>query len=462
MAEAAEQINTIEQFGNPVLRLVESAPPVKLVEVVPEMAEDELIRHRAAKFIGACSVGQEIDFQPKANQVDSLYDAVHKAAEGDPQGRGMLDASASTDVIERTIKAGHVMQVEMFVDEDGDIRQQGKNKETIQANSLRYASDIHQMRERTKHETTNAFRIKQLNKQNKLDDYFFVVFSRVADNMTHHQMTEAGFFTDTMSTAIQATTAKGCKLITETAFVAGVKNPGEERHDAETLAAVGDELGTDFHGLNDAESIDQALLIHKSVMPNGTIDLVKLWDKPNGTFFGQDQPVEDYLFYLDKCHERESQLKPKVDSIVEQLISEAPRINNEVQAINRLSKISEQHMVEQAVFDDEINPRVFGLESAGYIIEARVQFAQGNSVAAFNATSRAKDTATSSCCPSGLKNSNGLEDPFLQDNVSENRDIEFVSKECPICHEKNVKTKVHKTSSGKVIISGDCGCAVIK
>lgn len=438
-------------------------PTIELVVVVPELQEDELIRYRAAKFIGNCAVDESVNLQREVSieksTVNSLYDAIQKAAEGDPVARNMLTANTGTDVIERTVKAGHVMEVELDVDDDGTIWQHGQSSESIQANSLRYASDIPQMRERTETETVNAFRIKQLYKQGKLNDYSFVVFSRASDNMTLKEMTDAGFFTDTMSCAIQVTTAKSGKLTTETAFVAGVKNPGEDRHDGETLIAVGDELDVDFRDLTATESIGQAVLVHNSLIPNGVVDLVKIWDKPNGTFFGQERPVEDYTEYLQKCKDREAQLQPKVDSIVKQLIAEAPGIKNQVQAINRLSKISEQHMVEQAVFDEDINPLVFGRVAANHILEARIQFELGNNALAFNAVAKAKDTARSSCCPSGLRRSDGLED---SNETSETKDIEYISKECPICHEKNVKTKAHITKTGKLIISGDCGCAVVK
>jgi hypothetical protein len=46
-------------------------------------------------------------------------------------------------------------------------------------------------------------------------------------------------------------------------------------------------------------------------------------------------------------------------------------------------------------------------------------------------------------------------------NKSEDGDCEFMSKECPLCHAKNVKTMVKKLSSGKKHISGSCGCSKI-
>ncbi|MBI2589120.1 hypothetical protein HYW35_02875 [Candidatus Saccharibacteria bacterium] len=64
--------------------------------------------------------------------------------------------------------------------------------------------------------------------------------------------------------------------------------------------------------------------------------------------------------------------------------------------------------------------------------------------------------------------SNGLLDGSIESqlrlagygNQASEEDCEFVSKECPGCHAKNVKTRVTKTGSGRRI-SGSCGCTKI-
>lgn len=49
-----------------------------------------------------------------------------------------------------------------------------------------------------------------------------------------------------------------------------------------------------------------------------------------------------------------------------------------------------------------------------------------------------------------------------EEDTEESGSCEFISKECPECHEPNILTKVKALPSGKKIISGSCGCAVIK
>lgn len=436
-----------------------------LVEVVPHMGEDLLVRQRAAQFIGACVTGEQVALPESVaatQPIESLYDAISKAHEGNQVARRMVETNARTDVIERTIKAGHVIKVELDVDEAGVIRQHGQSMESVQANSLRLASDHPHMLERTKAEATNAFRIEEAYSAGKLDEHYFVVFSRAADNMSKHDMHKAGFFTDTMSCAIQVTKVENGQLTTETAFVAGVRQPGGDRHDKEAVATVAERLGKGsiYKNKDDAETIDMPLLIHKSLLPKGVLDLVAWYDEAAGdTFFGQIAPAEDYVSYAAKCREREATLQPKVAAITEELIAAAPRLSGPVEACQMLHELSERHMVEQAVFDDTINPLVFGAPAASNIEEARRQFEQGNLEAGLEFTQKAINIADSSSCPGGVK-SNSNTGETGDDNSSTDSyegNCEFVSKECPVCHKKNVKTTVTKTH-----IKGDCGCKVSK
>lgn len=457
---ATEQLHQLTTFN----------PPIRLVEAVPEMAEDVMTRFRAAKFIGACLANQQIEIQYSEESleiqpIESLHDAIQKAAKGGPIAYKMVETNARTDVIERTIKAGHVIKVDLMVDASGKIQQHGQSLESVQANSLRLAADTWQMRERTEAEATNSFRIEQFHRQGKLDEYSFVVFSRAADNMTEQQMTDAGFFVDTMSCAIQVTTVSNGQLSTESAFVAGVKRPGDERHDSNTVIATAEKLGISLHGKNAAETINTPIIIHNSLIPNGVIDLVKLYDDINNTFFGEAKPRQNYEEYLVKCQEREAMLQPKVDAIVAELIGEAPNIKDRLTAVKRLHKISEKHMVEQAVFDHSINPLVFGPTSAEHIIHARLEFELGDISDGFIALKKAIDTADSHSCPSLLKKTFELKDDLFENEKSDDSTCEFVSEECPVCHKKNVKTTVTKkviSGVAKKIISGDCGCSVSK
>jgi len=392
---------------------LEAVPDLPLIEVVPETPRDELVRRRAAKFIGAVLTDHQVDFASietaeDIQPIESLFDAIKLAAEGDATARKMIETNVRTDVIERTIKAGHIMKVDLMADEAGNIQQYGQTMESVQANSLLFAADSWQMRQRTEAEVINAFRIKDYYHSGQLEDYSFVVFSQAADNMSETEMTEAGFFIDTMSCAIQVTTAEGSKLSTESAFVAGTKKPGEIRHDTDTLVALAKRLGADFEGKSAAEILNTPLLIPNNLIPNGAVDLVKIYDEcAGGTFFGEDKPQEDYLDYREKCKERELMLLPTVEDIVDELIAEVQDIKGRVHAAERLHKLSEKHMVQQAVGDPSINPKVFG-PAAPNIIQARLALALGNYEEVAEQTNVAIKVAKSSSCPSGKTQLNDM------------------------------------------------------
>ena len=457
MAITAEIIE-IQNWGH-----IDVDPELPLVLAIPELSHDKQTRQRAAQFIGAVALNETIQSIPELSvdkPIESLFEAIKAASEGDIEARKLIETNVRTDVIERTTKAGHVMKVDLIVDQEGKVKQHGQAMDSVQANSLRFASNMWQMRERTEAETRNAFRIEKAYNAGLLKDYSLVVFSRAADNMPAEQMKKAGFFTDTMSCAIQVTTASEQGLTTESAFVAGVKEPGGERHDEATIVALGEALKVDFSGKTAAETLDFPILIRNDMIPNGATDLVKLWDNcAGGTFYGENRPQHDYLEYRELCRTREQTYEPKVQQITEALIAEAGHITTPLMATDRLGKLSEKYMVEKAVEDDTINPKVFGDEAAGHIEQARIYRDQGNLELALHETFIAKQTAKSFSCPTGGR------DPSAEGSSSETAknesdlgDCEYISKECPLCHAKNVKTLVTKTR----ITCGTCKGYVAK
>lgn len=419
------------------------------VLMVSEMLTDIQTRQRAAHFIGMVAVGETADLATYESPLGSLYEAIDQASNGDEQARALVKANVRADVVERTIKTRHVMEpVPLAVTSDGKIMQHGQSMDAVQANSLRYVADHPIMRERTEAETRNAFRIEELHQAGFFDEYCFVVLSLAED------LPEAGFFTETMSCCIQVTSKSGTGLATESAFVSGIATNGGPRHDLQTIVCLGAKLQVDLRGKSPAEIIDTPLLLHKSRIPNGAIDLVELYDQSaGGTFFGEDAPPQDYLQYLARCRVRQKDFDAKVDVITDELLSEANTITSPIQAIERLHKLSEKHMVEKAIIDKAIDPMVFGHVSAGYIVQARIDAEKGDWESVSNSMQKAKDTAQSYSCPGKIMSFDGSNEDDPRESKESDDDCEFVSKECPVCHKKDVKTRVTKSQ-----ISGDCGC----
>ena len=423
------------------------------VLVVPDMLTDQQTRQRAARFIGVAILGarEAAEFSTVQSPIESLHEAIQLASCGDKVAQALVETNVRTDVIERTIKTGHVMSpVPLVITEEGKIVQHGQSMDSVQANSLRYAADHPIMRARTEAETRNAFRIEELNRAGFFEDYCFVVLSR-AENLP-----EAGFFTDTMSCSLQVTAKKDNGLATESAFVSGIASAGGEQHDETTIVKLGAKMGKDLAGMTPAEIIDMPLLVRKDLMPNGAIDIVKQYDDcAGGMFFGEATEREDYMQYLLKCQKREQTFMPKVAMIRDELVGNAKNISSPVEAVEKLHELSEKHMVEKAITDRTIDPLVFGPIAAPHIAHARLAADRGDWADRDNYLQKAKDTASSSSCPGKLKKLNGLDaDDELETDASD-EDCEYVSKECPVCHKKNVKTTRTKTS-----ISGDCGCSV--
>lgn len=432
---------------------------------VPRLESDELVRARAGHFIGQIAAGAacEVVAEP-AGETTSLMDAVKKAHEGDPAARKLVETNVRSDVIERTIKAGFVMKVQLQVNENGHVLQHGQTAQAIQANSLRFASGHPHMRKRVEAETRNMFRIEDALRRNLLDNYVFVVFSRAADTMSLNDMRKEGFFTNTMSMAIQATTLERGELTTETAFVAGKANRDAGRHDAQTLARLGERLGVDFAGKSDSEAIDVPVLIHKKYIPDGVINVVEWLDMvAGGTFFGQGKPRGDYLAYLEKCRERQTELEPTVQEITGKLISQSARIRTPQEATRLLAELSESHMLTRAVTDEQIDGMVFGPEAAFYLEGARHYHELGEVDKANELMTKALRVADSSSCPGGRAYTNNDEKSSVEgsnNKSNEDGDCEYISKKCPLCGKKNVKTVVKRVGNTRHI-SGNCGCSVV-
>lgn len=442
-----------------LFRQEEPAPAALLVsEIIPEIEVQKIV----ASFIGSVTLSENIELEEASPEFSySLSDAINKAASGDKIARNMVEQNVASDVVERTLKSGHITKVELSVKDDDTIIQYGQTDKEIHQNSLRYGSSTQVMKNRAKAETQNMFRRKEVYKMGLFDEYFEVVFSPAPTDMSNDELLGEGFFTDTMSCAIQATTNDNEGLILESAFVAGKKTHNEERHDLAAIYKLGEKLGVDFHGMNATEILETPVLVPKKLMPNGVVDIVRLYDEcAGGTFFGEDKPEQDYIQYKEECYKREEAFSPRVKSITARLIAEADKLHDPVKASKRLNDLSAEEMIEHAVVDAVIDPRVFGVESACRVEHARALASAGQYEQMQVVLQQAKALDRSSSCPGGpgdgsKKNLDAPNDSESDSYSSEElEDCEFVSKECPICHEKNVRTVVKK---GKYY--GDCGCS---
>lgn len=376
------------------------------------LENDPEIRQQAHRFIGACIAKQRVEydesptFSPENTRaIESLYDALHLAAQGDQTARNMVSLNVETEVVEQTIKSGHVSSVALDIDATGRVLQFGQSMESVQENSLRYASNSPQILARTKAETLNAFRIADYAKDGTLEDNYVLVLSRAPDDIDEAEMGEAGFFTDTMSSSLQLSSIENGALVTESAFVAGKATPSSARHDAAAMSALCARFGLDSHTMNATELLANPIVIPKYLAPNGVVDIVQLYDEVLGAghFFGEAKPSQDYQNYKQTCVQRQANFSPMVHMITEALIEEAAIITSRVNAVERLSALVELVMVKQSVVDESIDARVYGAAAAQQVALARSAWECGDMQAMEHHAGRAVSVAVSSNnCPTAL------------------------------------------------------------
>ena len=427
MAVAAEQLVELGSIEQPALHM-----PVVLEAA--ELYSDELIRKRTARFIGSVVLEETLEIESTAMSRMSLMDAIHEANRGNEQALQMVRMNAATDVMERTFKAGHITEVPIEQDENGTLFQFGQPMHEVYANSFRYMNPSTCMQKRLEAEALNGQRIQTYAQSGLLDDYAFVVFSLVPDDMDSHAAKQEGFFTDTMSGVIQLTTKKGDAITVESAFIAGTHTDPSERHDIKSIERMLRELGVSYEGKSTTEILSEPLLIHKNAIPRGVIDLVEQYDDQTQSFFGQQQPMQSYDTYRDICRERESSMQEVGDRVTRRLLESADTLTSPTLASALLNKLSEEETLQRALTDTAIDPRVYGQQAAQHIIDARVLLAQGKIEESNKSLNSAKASAQSSSCAGNLKQLNQeSQDAACESNTTckEVKDGEHVK--CPGC-----------------------------
>lgn len=447
-AEHLEEIFNLPAFEGPIpyviaedfeanssLQVSEEAKP--LVLNVSEMAEDKIARAEAAHLIGEVLVNHEVQFEAPSIEkpIYSLCEAIHLAGDGDAEALRLVEANATTDIAERSIVTGVVMDpVKLKITPENEIVQNGQPLTIIQANSLKAMNDHPVMGPRTRAETTNTSRIKVYNQEGYFDKGYVMVFCSLAEDLP-----EAGFFTKTMSCAIQVISKTDVdELELETAFVSGRKSPSASRHDLQTIKGAYEALGQEVSNEMPPSQIptkvlNKPLLIHKDLIPNGVIDLVKIWDDcAGGTFFGQDKPRQDYLQYREECRRKQQEFVPIGKQIAADLIAERDQILTPLAAVQKLNKISAQYAVAFAINDPSINADVFGEVAAEHIMAARQHLAEGNLALAEREADIAAMTEASASCPSILGVNS---DSLSQEDAGDGKGSLYFA--CPKCHKIN-------------------------
>ncbi len=410
--ETKESLNpkqTIPQEFQPTLEDIKGLPEIpgqpRCISVA-EMSGDSECTAAARANLRARKAGDMAlagTIETKAKPIRNLQEGIMWAKAGDKDGERMVESNIVKEASERMFKARHISDVRLDTDTQGRILQNGQLMDDVQRNAYQLASSEPLIAERTVAEANNNARIKKLNDEGLLDDHVFLVLSRCPDGVSDEKLDKLHFFSNTKSLSIQATTANNGVLHTESAFVAGVNQPGGMRHDRKTVEQIGRLFGIDYDNKSAAEIIDMPILVPKQFMKNGVIDIVKLYDEINGgTFFGQTADARPYEDAKRISQQREASFAEDVRYIKNILIKRAHSLKDAVAASRMLAKLVEERMVKRAIEDDSFDAEVFGVESAEHIYRVRTLYREGDWAAAERHAQLAIFTATGGSCPTAL------------------------------------------------------------
>lgn len=413
-------------------RLAHEAHPVSV----------ENARLRAERLIGSIATSETVAVDTEPNPTTLLAN-VQLAALGDALSRQSLGVNIGTAAAEILYKAGHKTSVLIDI-QDGKLTQSGQDVSDIQANALRYSTLNPIMKKRTAQELENVFTFENLIASGAMDSHDAVVFSFCPkDSKT---MKDYGFFADTATCSAQMMRLQdGQTVELETALLAGKRNPNAPRHDVRAVETIARENGAEVLLDDVDEGTSYIMLVPKESAPNGIVDIVAQYDVAvGGVFYGQEiesGEAQDYQVHASECERQNKSFSGTVEKVTKQLLAEAHTLKTPLDAIKRLHKLTEQHLVANAVNDGAIDAHVFGPESAGYITSARSLMESGDQKGALTMQQKAIETAVSSTCPlfGGADSSDSEKNILDMPKVGEDRygSLEFK------CQKGHLNTRPH-------------------
>ena len=448
--------------------------PEVAVGVRPEWMPVKELRHhpldqiKLGQLLGSTAVSETVAVVESESRFPDLLSAIKAAAAGDAEARKMLGINARTDYVERYMKAGIVLKVPLTNGESGKFSQYSQSMNDVHRNAYRYMEGDRLMMGRTRAEALNTLSAESANEEGLLENNSFLVFSVVPDEVSVEAAGARNFFTSTMSLTVQLLQKndKG-EFILESAFVAGVLQEDDERHDLEAIAKLTADFGVNLWGATATEILGSPQLIDNDLIPNGVVDIVQMLDEKisdihggKPVFFGQDKLPQDYATFSKWSEEKIAEADGVVDEVVAELIKRAPELKTPEEARDLLDRLNHQKLLERSSYDASIDPTIFGEPAAELIVQARKLRSLGEhhlaEQAMFKAFSVAKD---SSSCPSALREAlRNQEGSDIADAEQYTGGSTMYCVKCPKCREPHDEVK--KQSDGKYYCKNpDCELA---
>lgn len=450
-----------EAFENPVYQELPNKSPLqgRVVEVGALKYEYQAIE-KTAQLLGRVGVA-ECTLDRRSPTV-TLAESAKRAKEGDQEALKLVTINAATDYMERAYKSGHVSRVVLSKDGHNQLQQYGQVLEDVSLNTLRTTKHP-ALKRRAKIEAHNGVRQQLCYESGALQDSVIVTWSTVDDSITKKEAKKLGYFTENMSCAVQMLTEEDGEIVLYSAFVAGADSAEGERFDIDAVVSVADQLGLDYAGLSSNEILARPALIPKTILPEGVLSLVKMYDASIGhnsssstRFFGRVcQTAQSYEAHLAECRRREERSIPGVKRVVSQMLAASADFNTPADAVKMLNDLNDLQLKAAITTDRTIDSNVLGQEAQQYVEAARFYQNNGNQMALLEAQKNMFLKGGSSSCPTDLVGAEviGVDEDEASSERDQEGDCDFVSKECPKCGEKNVFTKCRR---GKYY--GSCGC----
>ncbi len=421
---------------------------------------EQELRQQTRALVASVALGGAVEVRPV--ETPDLMTAI-KIAEHNSEALEMVKTNVKTDYIERSYKSGHTTSVQLNA-ENGNLGQHGQSMISVNANSLRFLKDD-MLRSRARIETHNAIRQQRYFESGLLEDYTMVTFSLVPDSIQANEAKNLGFFTESMSLAIQAVSSSEDGVRLSSAFVAGADD-SKKRFDIGAVKQVAKKFGVDFDDKNTEQILATPLMIHNSMLQDGVIDIVQLYDQAASNITGQPrfygragEKSHNYQEHKQECASREKNAEKVTARTTAKLIVAANKIKTPEDATRMLDNLNDAELKLNIAQDKSIDANVLGSHVVSAVNHARRAFQYGDHQNLARLNSLIAERGNSRSCPTGAPKSdpseldaNGFFGEEQQDD-SAPEDCDFVSKECPKCHAKNVPTKCRNG-----VYIGDCGC----
>ena len=409
------------------------------------LESEQLSRSRCSRFIGRI-VTDNLSSEVVRRTVDtvSLHTRLVEAVQGDPEAISSVYTNANSAVVEAIYKKGHISSVTADVGFDGSISQYGQSLLDVHKNALKYTYKPEAYIKRLQVETLNTHRIEDLVRAGVLEDYYFFIPSLYPDDMTDSEARENGFFVNTKTNVLQLASTNNGQYTLESAFIEGDTDEADEKY-SKVIEKLYSMFGFDISGISTTELLSTPILISKSLLPNGMIDLVRIQDEIRGnSFFGQKNiPISDYIEHAELCRDRESRLEQTTLDVVRELLLQN-HIDSPIEAIQTLYDIVKDRVVKYAIKSSDIDAGVFGKEAKPFILAARNFLELGDTSGANIMINEALRAAIVEMCGIGNRKKNG-NSADVQENDS--NEVNTGQIKCIKCRKYVSKKEVVKVNS---------------